>query len=335
MNWQRTDPRIFGVVLIALISLPIFAGAQTRAPDPAGLNLIPVLWRDPGDISSLNLLYGPGGKEHEPTGKFTFVKEDLKGTSPKYDLVDEQGVRWRAKVGEEAQPETAATRLIWAVGYFADEDYYLADLRVEGMPKPKRGSRFVSEDGVIHAVRLERKLKGQKKAGNWNWFRNPFTGTKELNGLRIMMALVNNWDLKEVNNAIYQEKDQPPHYAISDIGASFGRTGNSLTRTKNNLKDYEASKFIEKTMPDSVDFALSSRPFFLTVVNLPNYATRSHMEAVVRQIPRADAKWLGQMLGRLSDEQIGDCFRASGYSPEEVDIFTRIVQGRIAELKAL
>ena len=150
-----------------------------------------------------------------------------------------------------------------------------------------------------------------------------------------MMALVNNWDLKEVNNAIYQVKEQPPHYAISDIGASFGRTGNNLTRSKNNLKDYESSKFIEKTTSDYVDFALSSRPFFLTAFDLPNYSNRTHMQAVVKHIPRGDAKWLGGMLGRLSAEQIGDCFRASGYAPDQVDIFTRIVQGRIAELNAL
>jgi len=28
-----------------------------------------------------------------------------------------QGVRWKVKLGKEAQPETSATRLLWAVGY--------------------------------------------------------------------------------------------------------------------------------------------------------------------------------------------------------------------------
>ena len=34
----------------------------------------PVLWRDPGDITSRNLFYGPGGKAHEPRGHVYFRK---------------------------------------------------------------------------------------------------------------------------------------------------------------------------------------------------------------------------------------------------------------------
>ena len=99
---------------------------------------------DRGDVASLNLLYGPGGKEHQPSGKFTFVKEDKQGTSPKFEVVDEQGVHWKAKLGDETKSETAATRLVWAAGYFTDEDYYLPELRVEKMPKLSRGREFVS-----------------------------------------------------------------------------------------------------------------------------------------------------------------------------------------------
>jgi len=293
------------------------------------------LWRDRGNIGSLNLVYGPGGIGHQPAGKFTFVKEDKQGTSPKFEIVDEQGVRWKVKLGEEARSETAAARLVWAVGYFADEDYYLPELRVEKMPKLHRGHQFVSADGVVQGVRLKRRLKGEKKNGNWSWFKNPFVGTKELNGLRIMMALMNNWDLKEINNAIYKEQGEAPHYAVSDLGASFGRTGNPLTRSKDNLQDYRGTKFIQEVKADYVDFFLSSRPISLTVVDVPNYVTRTKMQGVVKHIPRTDAKWLGQLLGQLSVEQIRDCFRAAGYSPEEVEGFATVVQGRIAELNRL
>src|ERR1700730_16745420 len=65
------------------------------------------LWRDQGKIGSLNVFYGPGGREHQPAGTFTFVKEDKEGTSPKFDIVDGQGVHWKAKLGEEARSETA------------------------------------------------------------------------------------------------------------------------------------------------------------------------------------------------------------------------------------
>src|ERR1700676_4051150 len=139
-------------------------------------NLPQVIWRDPGDMASLNMIYGAGGEVHVPdaNGKFPFVVEDMEGTSPKFDVTDEQGVRWRVKLGQEPQSETAATRLLWAGGYFVDEDYYLAELKVTGMPKLRRGGNFVSDDGTVHKARLERKLKEVKKLGNWDWFDNPF-----------------------------------------------------------------------------------------------------------------------------------------------------------------
>ncbi|MEO8026252.1 MAG: hypothetical protein ABI823_07250 [Bryobacteraceae bacterium] len=286
-------------------------------------------------MGSLNLFYGSGGKAHAPAGKYTFVKEDAQGTSPKFEIVDDQGTHWKVKLGEETKSETAATRLVWAAGYSTDEDYYLAELRVDKMPRLKRGNQFVATGGIVRGARMERKIKGQEKAGTWSWYKNPFTGTKEMNGLRVMMALVNNWDLKEVNNVIYDKAGQETRYAISDLGASFGRTGNPLVRSKSNLREYRESKFVQKVRPELVDFHMSSRPFFLTVFDLPNYLTRTRMQSIAKRIPRTHAKWLGQLLGQLSNEQIRDCFRAAGYSADEVEGFAQVVQGRIADLNKL
>lgn len=334
-----------GLVIALALCIP---GCANRTPQveasssaatttaPAGTPLRSEgLWRDQGKIGSLNLFYGPGGKQHQPAGPFTFIKEDKEGTSPKFDVVDHQGVHWKVKLGEETKSETAATRLVWAAGYFTDEDYYLPMLRVEKMPKLDRGRQFVSKGGVVHGVRLERKVKGQKKIDNWSWFKNPYVGTKELDGLKIMMALMNNWDLKEVNNAIYEEPGEKPRYVISDLGATFGRTGNPLVRSKDNLRDYRRTKFVQKVKPEEVDFFLSSRPFFLTAVDVPNYVTRTKMQSIAKHILRTHAKWLGQLLGQLSTEQIRDCFRAAGYSPREVAGFATVVQGRIADLNRL
>jgi hypothetical protein len=225
--------------------------------------------------------------------------------------------------------------LVWAAGYFADEDYYLPEIRVEKLPKLDRGRQYVSKGGVVHGVRLERKLKGQKKDGNWSWSKNPFVGTKELDGLKIMMALMNNWDLKEINNDIYEEQGGPSRYVVSDLGATFGRTGNPLVRSKSNLRDYRHSKFIQKVKSEQVDFYMSSRPFSLTAVDVPNHVTRTKMQGVVKNIPRTHAEWLGRVLGQLSAEQIRDCFRAAGYTPEEVEGYTKVVRGRIADLNRL
>lgn len=327
------------VLVLLFLSISITAEAQKHNKQKAAekaADLQAVIWRDPGNISTLNLVYGAGGSEHapDPNGTYTFDKEDMSGTSPKFDVKDEKGVKWRIKLGQEPQAETAATRLLWAAGYFVDEDYYLPEIKVQGLPKLHRGQNFVAEGGIVHGARLERKDKKIKKIGQWDWFKNPFVGTKELNGLRVMMSLLNNWDLKDLNNSIYVV-DGEKRYLVSDAGATFGKTGNSISRSKSDLKGYEESKFIEKEKSDEVDFEMHSRPFLLTAVNVPNYHGRTKMEDVTKHIPRADAKWLGQLLGQLSEDQIRDCFRAAGYSPDEVEGYSKEVQKRIAALNAL
>jgi hypothetical protein len=195
----------------------------------------PVLWRNPVDIRSRNLYFGSGGEEHAPHTVFTFIKEDLKGTSPKFDVRDEDGIKWRVKLGAEARPETVATRLVWAVGYSTNEDYFVPELRVENMPAHlHRGQSLVGPEGAIHNARLKRFLEDEKKAGRWQWRINPFTGTRELNGLRVMMALLNNWDLKDENNSVYEDRHPQGSqgleqvYMVSDLGAKLRDRGTQL-----------------------------------------------------------------------------------------------------------
>jgi hypothetical protein len=295
-----------------------------------------VIWHQTIDVNRLNLFYGAGGKEDAPSpdAKYKFKKEDMNGTSPKFDVEDDKGIKWRVKMGQEPRAETAATRLLFAAGYFVDEDYYIDELHVEGLPPLKRGQSFVTSDGVVHGARLERRMKEVKKLGTWDWFKNPFVGTKEFNGLRIMMSVVNNWDLKTINNSIYELNDEA-EYAVSDVGATFGKTGDPLHRSKSVLKDYQDSKFIDKVSGDFVDFVMHSRPPLLAAVNIPNYEKRTHMQDVTKHIPRADAKWLGERLSQLTEQQIRDCFRAGGYTQEEVDGYSAVIQNRIAALNAL
>jgi len=309
---------------------PVSKAIEARTPVPV------VIWHETVDVPQLNLIYGAGGKEDapNPNAKYKFRKEDESGTSPKFDVEDDSGVRWRVKLGAEPRAETAATRLLFAAGYFVDEDYYIEELHVEGLEKLHRGQSFVTGEGMVHGARLERRMKEIKKLGTWEWSKNPFVGSREFNGLRVMMALVNNWDLKTVNNSIYQMEDQT-EYVVTDVGATFGKTGNTASRSKSNLKDFEDSKFIDKVKEDHVDFVLHSRPLFITAFDVPNYQERTAMQAITKHIPRRDAKWLGQRLGQLTEEQIRDCFRAGGYTPEEVEGYSRVIQHRIAELNAL
>ena len=88
----------------------------------------------------------------------------MKGTSPKLRVKDANGVEWKLKMGAEPQAETAATRLLFAAGYFVDEDYYATEVRVEDLPKLKRGENYV-KDGTIHSVRLGKENQRPKRFG--------------------------------------------------------------------------------------------------------------------------------------------------------------------------
>jgi len=77
-----------------------------------------VLWRAPEDIPSRDLYLGPGGERMRPDlSRVTFVKDETGGYSTKFRVRDGAGREWVAKVGKEAQSETAAVRLVWAVGH--------------------------------------------------------------------------------------------------------------------------------------------------------------------------------------------------------------------------
>jgi hypothetical protein len=322
---MRHHKRIFSIILALFLALPTFAQqAGTTA----------ALWRDRGDVRALDLLDGQGGKNRQPGTNFKFIRETKGGTSPKFEVEDENGAKWKVKLGPEAKSETAATRLVWAAGYHADEDYYRPQIHVQGMKPLSRGQEYVSDSGMVREARLERQ-DGGKKLRDWSWYDNPFVGMREFNGLRVMMALINNWDLKEVNNAVYDEGGAEGRYAISDLGASLGRTGNNFTRSRGVMKDYAETRFIKKVTPEYVDFVMHSRPFFLTIFYFPNYIFRTRMESVAKHIPIADARWLGNRLGQFSSEQIRDCFRAAGFSPAEVEGYARVVMQRIEALKKL
>lgn len=335
-----------GCVAVILLLMPIPSIAKDGAKASRGTEnakMEPaVLWTNPTDIASRDLFWGPGGKQHRPPTRFTFLEEDLNGTNPKFDVRDENGVKWRVKLGPEARPETAASRLLWAVGYSASEDYFLSDLRVEQMQRLKRGQKLVGSDGSMRDVRLKRFAKADKKVGGWSWQQNPFTGTRELNGLRVMMALFNNWDLKDKNNSIYEEKgddhDKPVfQYLVSDLGASFGTTGLEIPirDSKGNLRAYSHSKFIRRISGQYVDFTVPSRASFLCLADPKEFNMRLRIRWIGRHIPRDDARWVGQLLSQLSQNQIRDAFRAAGYSQEEVDQFADVVMKRIAELQQL
>src|SRR5215210_9459043 len=100
-------PAVLSFVLLLSFVLPAHAVQQDKGKKKGPPQGTPVLWREPTDISSRDLLLGPGGEEMKPDlSRVTFIKEETGGYSKKYRVRDGRGRVWVAKIGKEAQPET-------------------------------------------------------------------------------------------------------------------------------------------------------------------------------------------------------------------------------------
>lgn len=330
------------VVATCFSSLSFAKEKKVVTPAAAGK---PVAWRDPGDISARDLRYGPGSAELAPAAPFTFVKEIKTGTSPKFKVKDARGVVWSVKMGEEAQAETVTTRLVWAMGYFADEAYYFDRIEVQNLPRLARGQEFVEGRNVVRGVRMEPKRAGVQQGASWEWLQNPFLGTREFNGLKVLMVLIGNYDTRIDNNQIYTAKNPETgeveaRYVVSDLGAALGRVGGlGGKRSKNSLEDFRASQFVIGVENGMVNFDYNTKPkgagAFASIFN-PGYRKRQgDKEKAMKSVPVEDARWIGQQLSRLSDEQLRDAFRAAHYDATTTEGFVTALRARINQLTQL
>jgi hypothetical protein len=335
--------------LALLISLVAALAAQTHAQQknaaaaaPAGK---PIAYRDPGEISKLDLRNGPGSPDLAPAAPFTFVSEDTAGTSPKINVRDARGVVWSVKTGVEAQPETVATRLMWALGYYAEEAYYLDRAAVNNLPKRlSRGQEFV-QNGALVGARFEPRRAGVERGLRWDWEQTPFSGTREFNGLKVLMVVLGNYDARPENNQVFTVRDEQTgqlesRYYVSDVGATLGKVGGlGGKRSKNSLADFRASKFIESVENGVVSFDYHTKPkgagLFASLFN-PGYGkSQAKKERAMRQASIEDARWMGRQLSRLSDEQLRDAFRAANYDDATREGFVQAIRQRANMLAQL
>jgi hypothetical protein len=307
------------IIVLLAVSAPAFAQKEKK-PKPQGT---PVLWREPTDIESRNLLHGPGGEGMGPDiSRVSFIRDQVGGGySINYRVRDAKGKIWVAKLGKEAQPETAAVRLLWALGYMTEINYLVPCVHIDGAPEPRYKVGRCEGKGFAN-VKFEARPEDVERTDSWSWTKNQFTGTKEFQGMLVLMSLINNWDLKDDNNRILYTKgeDGQPEsrYVISDLGATFGKTGGVLSHNRNVPENFAETKFVEGVQGNRVKFAYNGKN-----------------SGLFKNITVAEAKWIGSWLSRLSEEQIADAFRAANYSTEDVQLLTTALRSRIAQLEKL
>ena len=301
------------VSLLAIAAISVAAQDKGKSDKKtAGPLTNPVLWQAV-DGQNLDLYNGPGGAAMQPdVSRVEFVKEETQGHNKKYRIKDAKGRVWVAKLGREAQPETSAVRLLYGLGYKTEINYLVPKLSIPGK-------------GTFDNVRLEARPENVERLDEWKWKENPFVGTNELQGLKIMMVFLTNWDLLDLQNKVLRVDNNGTvehQFVISDLGATFGKVGNNnlpfffrLGRKTNDPATWYEAGFVKGVEGGMIDFAFKGKG-------------RNLMD----DISVAHGRWLADRLAQLSDQQLTDAFRAANYSAEDVKVLKDGFKARLAEL---
>jgi hypothetical protein len=289
---------------------------RSTLPGPLTPSQSAELWEEPKDLAERNLFDGPWGKDlaPSPTATYSFVSAKTVGVSPGYAVTDEHGMEWSVKQGPEARVEVVMSRVLSAVGYRQPPVYYLP--------------RWTLAEGLSQRVEPEARFRPKhtvlKEESEWSWQQNPFVGTRPYNGLRVLMMILNESDLKNSNNTLYEVKkpgDAPDAakrwYVVRDIGTALGETGR-LNPQRDDPALFERTPFINSVKKGAVDF---------------NYHGR-HQE-LADHIAAADVRWMCDLLGQLRIDQWRDAFRAGGYDATTSERFIARIRAKIAEGQTL
>lgn len=290
----------------------------------------PTIWRNPGKVEKLDFQNGKGGMASAPLPPFNFIEEDKSGSNPKVKIKDANGKTWGVKWGSEVHSEVFASKLVWASGYYVEPAFFIKSGKIIGAKNLSRAAKFIGTDGSFQDARFELKESGINKMQgkeSWLWDKNPFVGTKELNGLKILIMLTSNWDSKDQrdasrgsNTAVFKVKATgEERYLMTDWGGSMGKWGGVFSREK----------------WDCDGFAKQSKDFIKGVKNgFIEFGYKGQRTDEIRNgITPADAKWLLQYLGKITDSQMRAGLQASSATPDEVECFTRAILDRINQLK--
>jgi hypothetical protein len=301
--------------VVAVVFLAIACGGRTVVVTPRGTPpSVEQLRVDPSH-EPRDLLLGVGGEPHAPPSDTIYVlkAKDETGFSVSYDVVGPDGTEWSAKIGPEAQTEVVVSRILWGLGYHQPPVYYLPSWRLDS------GG---GEPTVVSEARFRPKLNNLSRADQeWDWADNPFSGTRELKGLLVVLLMLNSTDLKDSNNSVYDVDPAwggvPRWYVVRDLGAALGETGKLFPR-RNWIEGFEREPFIERVEGEAIAFGYRGR----------------HQE-LLSMIGPEDIRWAAGEMQRLTDAQWRDAFRAANYASPTADRFIRRIKEKIDDGLAL
>lgn len=325
------------MILRAFLAVMVVFAAAAQSPAAPETNLPQVLWREPGRITEQDWLCGPGGCDQKPAPPFHFVREDLSQSTPKISVRDSRGRVWDVKFGSKVIPECFASRFLNVLGYFVEDTYYVKSGTLTDVGKLKRARFFVRQDGSFERARFELRDQPDKvflRNSAWSWDQNPFLGTHELAGLKIMMMLLSNWDAKDARNgqgdantATFRIARSPsasgPEQAFSvyDWGSTLGSWGGPWRNDRSDCAGYtrDTARFVERVENGNIEFGYSGK----------------HEDDLKRGITVADARWLLTWLRPVTGEQLRTALQVSGATPRQTACWAHAISNRIEQLEAV
>jgi hypothetical protein len=196
----------------------------------------------------------------------------------------------------------------------------------------KRAKHFISRDGSFKSAsfKLHQRAGGpDAKNGTWSWVDNPFVGSRELGGLKIVIMLASNWDTKdardgEVSNTTVihpPASDSSGWLAVTDWGASFGKSDGFFQRDRWDWFGYEAqtSSFARLSSNGNINWGFRGK----------------HGLDITAGVGLQDIRRLLPYLSRITDEELEAGMAASGASTPVAREFTRLIRKRILQLQRI
>jgi hypothetical protein len=317
MATRVNSPALFAVAILALVALGILTSPTVATAQPRRI------LEDRGPIQDLDLYWGNASPDRAPTSPFTFISEDRGGTNPKALLRDANGVLWAAKWDEEVHAEVAATRLAWALGLKVEETYYVGDGQIvfpSGRPSFRRLGSSIDKSGRFRsAARFERRGPDLVNKGAWALDERPPVADSGYAILLLMNVVLANWDARNANTkilAVRDERGTTDWYMIGDYGASFGKMGGLVSRSKYKLSDY-----------------LKNPPVVTSVDGRTAHLGYSGFNSSAHaSVPLDGIRLFAERASGLSLKQVEDAFRAAHASDAELHAFAQATYQRIQDI---
>ncbi|HKI12225.1 MAG TPA: hypothetical protein VKA02_08925 [Candidatus Acidoferrum sp.] len=272
-----------------------------------------------------------GGKTPKFACKFTRVESvggQVQVLTPQMDEGEPVKIKY-GSTDNEIYAEVVSTRLMWALGFYADS-WFPVHVECNNCPADLESGSGVKSTRSFDAATTVRKYSGHKmyEEGKpdegWSWKEfEQYNGRpdSEKDGLRLLAAFIQHSDNKAPQQRLIckgvkvDQSTQPftttckeSKMLIQDVGATFGGGGafTSNDSAKMNLQEWSGKKLWNKTgKPGMSD---TDCPVCEAVLSKSWSATDGLSDPIITEEGR---RFLAGLMCQLSDAQIQDLFTAA------------------------